>query len=126
LIPDYHSYSPYSDAILRDAWNYLVSIMPFELPSHLTYDYYRNGFYSWTQRWAGFTRTRRSDPSVQFWIHYDAAEAAQAILAAKSENERVYDFLQLEDEQRLNRVIKEIDPAFIPVDTSRSRVTLAN
>jgi hypothetical protein len=127
LIPEYDAYRPYSDAILRYAWNYLSAMLPFQLPIQMTYDHYRNLFLSWTNYWAGFTRTRESDPSIAFWVQYDAPGAAQAKLvqglpaADAKPKEMVYDYLLKEDELRLNRLIQEIDPGFIPVDTSRIR-----
>jgi hypothetical protein len=123
LIPEYDAYRPYSDAILRHAWKYLVSIMPFQLPGHFTYEHYRNRFEQWTEYWAGFTRTRDSDVSINYWIRHFTPESARAKLAGMSDNEKIYDFISREDEIRLNRVIREIDPRFIPVDTSRTRVS---
>ena len=56
-----------------------------------------------------------------YWIKYDAAGAARAVLAAAGESERHYDYISREDEERLNLVMREIDKSFIPVNTSQSR-----
>jgi hypothetical protein len=119
LIPEYDAYRAHSDALLRHIWNYLSSMMPFRLPGHMTYDYYRNMFMNWVTFWNAHARSR--EHSILYWINYDAKSAARAKLAARGENERVYDYLPRADEARLNRVMREINPAFIPVDTSRRR-----
>jgi len=120
LIPEYNAYRDRSDALLRHVWNYMASIMPFRLPSHMTYDYYSNMFMSWVTFWgASFSRSR--EDTILYWINFDAAAAARSRLAATKENERIYNYLPKEDERRLNRIMREIDPAFIAVDTNQHK-----
>jgi hypothetical protein len=85
----------------------------------MNYDYYRSMFNSWLTLWAAFARN--PEDTILYWVNYDAAGAARAALSALSESERCYDYIPMEDEERLNRVMKEIDPSFIPVNTSSGR-----
>ena len=118
LIDEYAAYRERGDAFLRHQFKYLESIVPFILPLEMDYDYFRDKFkkhYDWLALFA-------EDPedSILYWINYDAEGAARAKLAALPPAERRYDFLSLENEQRLNRIFQEIDPYFVPVDTELS------
>jgi len=118
LIPEYAAFRERGDALLRHQWNYLASMMPFTLPPHMTYDFFRNQFrdsYTW---WA----TRATDPgnTILHWVNFPAEEQARARMARQRPEDRRYDFLSREDEARLNRVMLEIDPHFRPVDTIRT------
>ena len=115
LITEYHAYRTHSDALLRHKWNYLASIMPFELPSHVTYDRFRRRYMQSLMDWNVLTGGRNS---ILYWIFFNAEAAANEKLKNQQEHERFYNFLSREDEERLNRIILEIDPEFIPVDTS--------
>ena len=115
LIPEYQAYRAHSDALLRHIWDYLASIMPFELPEHLSFDRYRRRYMQSLMDWNVYTGGR---DSILYWIFFNAEDAANEILEAQQEHERFYNFLPREDEERLNRIMLEIDPEFIPVNTS--------
>ena len=106
LIPEYEIYSEKSDALLRHVWDYLVSMMPFKLPEYLSFDHYREQFMLNLIEWAG--AALNPEDSILYWINFNAEGAARERLAAVSESERVYDYLPIEDEERLNRIIKEL------------------
>ena len=116
LISEYAAYRERGDALLRHQWNYLASLMPFKLPANMTYDYYRSRFMQDVRIWAQYANN--PEESILYWINYDAVGNARAKLAGKKDLEISYDYLPQEDEQRLNRVFKEIDPYFTPVDTT--------
>ena len=116
IIPEYSAFRDRSDALVRHAWNYLASMMPFQLPPHMNYDYYRGMFNSWLTLWAVHARNR--EDTILYWVNQGAARAA---LAAEGGNGKDFDYIPREDEERLNRVMKEIDPSFTPVNTSQSR-----
>jgi hypothetical protein len=118
LIPEYAAYGVQGGALLRHVWNYLASVMPFGLPARMTYDYYRSMFMSWLTLWNAYAGKR--EESIYYWVKHDAAGAARARLEAQAENERAYDFIPAEDEKRLNRVMAEIRPGFVPVKTERA------
>ena len=120
LIPEYAAYRERGEALLRHMWDHLASMMPFQLPAHMTYDYFRNQFISNAEYWATVAQEPDKSDSILYWINYDAEGNARAKLAAEPEAERRYDYLPREDEARLNRVFQEIDPHFIPVDTTRT------
>ena len=52
LVPEYTAYRERGDAALRYMYNYFSSMMPFQLPTHMTYDYFRNRFTSDARSWA--------------------------------------------------------------------------
>ena len=118
LISQYEAYRPYGDRLNRHMWNYLSSILPVELPEHMTYDHFRSQFSNNVTWWA--TNSTTPNNTILHWINFDAAGAARDRLASLPENQRDYHYLSLEDEQRLNRIILEIDPFFTPVNTSNS------
>ena len=115
LIPEYAAYRDRGDALLRHQWNYLASLMPYTLPAHMTYDYFRRQFTYNYSMWSYFA----TDPnnSILYWVNFDAESHARARLASQSEADRRYNYLSLEDEARLNKVFAEIDRDFTPVDT---------
>ena len=106
LIPEYKIYSERSDALLRHVWNYLASMMPFQLPDYWSYDHYRAQFRSNVTEWAIAAINR--EESIMHWIYFDAEAAARERLAIVSESERVFDYLPVEDVERLNRIMQEI------------------
>ena len=119
LISDYNAYRDHSDALLRHIWDFLFSMMPhisLQLPHYMSYDFYSGKFTHYVFNWA--SSTRKWEGTILYWTQFDAAGAARAALAQKSEAERFYDYLPRQDEERLNLVMKEIDSAFKPVDTS--------
>ena len=117
LIPEYAVYRERGDALLRHKWNYLASMMPFTIPEPYTYDYFRDRFKSDYTRWAA--RAPSSDNSILHWVNFPAEEQARARIARQRPEDRRYNYLPPEYEARLNRVMQEIDPNFIPVDTAR-------
>jgi hypothetical protein len=117
LIPEYSAYAARGDALLRHMWNYLAAMMPFELPRDKGFDYYRGRFKSDAAGWANFAD--RPEDSIQYWMNYKYVDNAIKKLENQKVSDRRYDFLSLEDEEKLNRVMREIDPSFKPVDTSK-------
>jgi len=113
LIPDYAAYRAWADALMRHRWNYLASMMPFSLRSAMTYDYYRGRFMGDVREWANHAAS--PEKSILYWINYDYVGNARARLAGQSNP--YYNYLPREDEERLNRVMLEIDPYFTPVNT---------
>ena len=107
LIPEYEVFRDNSDALLRHVWNYLASMMPFKLPEYFTYDHYRSQFIFNVISWAA--AAINPEDSIFFWIYFDADDAAMARLNAAPDSERVYDYLSGEDEERLRRIIQEIN-----------------
>ena len=110
LIPEYAAYRRNADALLRHKWNYLASIMPFELSRGFDYDYYRRVFKECVTDWAQYADSPKK--SILYWLNYDYVGAARAKFSGS------YDYLSREDEERLNRIMREIDPYFTPVNTS--------
>ncbi|MDR0444078.1 MAG: hypothetical protein LBH44_11810 [Treponema sp.] len=117
LIPEYNAYSAYSDELLRHMWNYLHSMMPFTLPGHFSYDYYRSMFASCLAYWNAYAYIKSA--SILYWVNFNARGAALARLGAVPIEEKLYDYLPREDEERLNRVMLEINPYFTSVNLSR-------
>ena len=118
LIPEYKAYGEYSEVILKHVWDYLSQIMPFQLATNRPFDHYRMMFTAWIRMWSSFPTG--PDGSIYYWVHFDAEAAAMKRLAVLPPDKRFYDFLPPEYEDRLNRVILEIDPDFDPVDTSKN------
>ena len=117
IIPEYKVYHENSDAFLYHVWNYLESIMPFQLPENLSFDHYRSQFMYNVRVWAG--AARREENSIFYWINFDAEAHAEARLSTIPVDERVYDYLRGEDYERLNRVMQEISMASV-IDTHGS------
>jgi len=115
LIPEYAAYRANADALLRHQWNYLASMMPFELKSSQTYDSYRRRFRNDAQSWAQLAQ--KPEDSIWYWMNYDYVGNAQRKLASQAEEFIRYNYLTGKDEERLNRVMLEINPYFKPVDT---------
>ena len=116
LIPEYAFYSSRGDALLRHMWNHLASMMPFELPRDKNFDYYRARFKSDVADWARYASS--PEESIQYWLNYDYRNNALKKLNAQNLVDQRYDYLSREDEEKLNKVMKEIDPYFIPVNTA--------
>ena len=106
LIPEYTAFRENSDAFLRHVWNYLESIMPFQLPENLSFDHYRREFMYNVRVWAG--AARRQENSIFYWINFDAEAHATTRLSTIPVDDRVYDYLRDEDYERLNRVMQEV------------------
>ena len=122
LIPEYNAYRIHSDTFMRHVWNFLFSIMPpisLQFPHYMSYNFYNGKFAQYVFNWA--SSSRKWDGTILYWTQFDAAAAARAALAQKKEADRSYDYLPRQDEERLNRVMKEIDSGFVPVDTSKRR-----
>ena len=117
LLSAYNAYRDRGDALMRHQWNYLASMMPFSLPSDKTYDYYRNRFKSDVEI---LSYISSPEDSILYWTNYDYIGQARAKLAQKKDSEAIYNYLSREDEERLNRVMKEIDPYFTPVNTGNT------
>ena len=120
LIPEYAAYRDRGEMLLRHQWNHLASIMPFAIPDDINFDRYyeHNRFMEFVNTLA--TRAARPEDSILYWINFDAAGLARARLARFPEQERRYEYLPRDDEHRLNRVFQEMDPTFVPVNTSIS------
>jgi hypothetical protein len=101
--------------LLRHQWNYLCSVMPFTMPAHMTYDYCSNLVKSNYRNWT--TYTNNSHGSILHWTSYDYIGNAKAKIARQEREDVRYDYLSVENEERLNRVFSAIDPYFTPVDT---------
>jgi hypothetical protein len=115
LIPEYAAYRERGDVLLRHKWNYLVSMMPFSLPEEYSFDYFRSRFRSDYTQWA--LRASAPERSILFWVNFPAVEQARARIARQRPRDVRYDYLAREYEERLNRVMREIDPHFVPVNT---------
>jgi len=115
LIAEYGAYAARSDALLRHMWYYLASMMPFELPRDKNFDYYRARFKSDVDIWGYYADSYEN--SIKYWLNYPYKDNALKELYAKNQADRRFDYLSLEDEEKMNRVMKEIDPSFIPVNT---------
>ena len=117
LIPEYAAYRARSEALLRHQWNYLATMLPFQLPRERNFDYYRSRFMSDVHIWARSAST--PEDSILYWINFDYVSAAHARRSGIAPNEfgYSYNFLSYENEARLNRTIREIDPRFTPVNT---------
>ena len=122
LISEYNAYRTHSNAFLHHIWNFLFSMMPpmsLQLPHYMSFDYYRGKFMQNAVNWAVISPDLKS--TIIYWIGFDAEGTARSALAEKSDHERIYHYLPGQDEERLNRIMLEIDPSFTPVDTSGSR-----
>ena len=120
LIPEYAAYRDRGDAFLRHKWNYLASIMPYKLPDSKSYDSFREVFKARYTRWA--QEADKPENSILYWVNYPYEERARAKLATQKPEDQRYDFLSDEDEIRLNRVMKEIDPYFESIRTSYTSI----
>ena len=118
LIPEYNAYRDRGEALLRHQWNYLASMMPFELPPEMSYDHFRAGFKDSLAFWARFAD--EPERSVLYWTTYDYDSAARARYAPLSPYEKTFHYMSRADEARMNRAMREIDPYFRPVDTSNT------
>jgi hypothetical protein len=83
-----------------------------------TYDYYRSRFKSDVTSWASYAAS--PEQSILYWLNYDYINNARQRMANQRADERWYHFIEPEDEQRLNAVMREIDPYFTAIDTSRN------
>ena len=123
LITEYEAYRDRSDALLRHQWNYLFSMMPDAMQqvmraNNQTYDSYRNRFRSDIINWAA--QAPSPEQSILYWVNYDYVFQGLLRMNSQRNEDRIYGWLSEETEQRLNRVMREIDPFFTPVDTSRN------
>jgi len=130
LIPEYNPYRDRGDALLRHQWDYLFSMMPDAIQQAMradnqTYSYYRNRFMSDVNTWAQYAAS--PEDSILYWINFDYMSNARTRLsgwtASRTETRR-FTFLHPDDELRLNKVFQEIDPSFVPVDTSLNPVNV--
>jgi len=115
LILEYGAYRANADALLRHRWNFLVSLMPFTLPANYTYDYFRNRFRADVIEWAKYAPS--PEQSILYWLNYDHVGNARRKAAALTDWDRIYQYLPREDEVKLNRVMREINPYFTPINT---------
>ena len=115
LIPEYNAYRVRGEQLLRHIWNYLASIVPFTLPPEMNFDYYRARFRGDVENWARYAD--RPERSILYWLSYDYDSAARARMTPLPLQERAYNYLARQDEVKLNQVMREIDPYFVPVNT---------
>jgi len=118
LIADYAPYRARGEELIRHQWNYLASLMPFTIPEGMTYDSYRRCFKADMYNWA--ENGDNPQNSILYWMNYNYVGNANARLAGKAQSEMVFHYLLPEDEERLNRVMREIDPYFTPINTANS------
>ena len=114
LISEYTAYRDRGDALLRHQWNRLVSMMPFSFPENYTYGYFRSRFRKDYTRWAASS----PENSILFWVNFPVKAHALASIACRITEDISYGYLSHEDETRLNRIMQEIDPQFIPVSAA--------
>jgi hypothetical protein len=119
LLPAYFKYTEHSEELARHMWNYLTAMLPFELEDWQTFDHYRAQFKNKVQGWARYSSTPES--SIAYWINYPRVTQAYERLNRQygyDHSKYVYDYLTLEDERKLNQVMREINFNFPPINTA--------